>query len=119
MMENLTKIVGTMFAQIANHDKYSQMSVSKGIKRHGDKALDALLSEFGQIHKHDTFIPQYANKLTFEQRKEALQLITMIRERRCGKVKARACADGRKQRRYIKKKKYHRLQCNRKVSSYQ
>ena len=66
MMENFTRIVGTMFTQIGNHDKYSQMSVSKGIKRHGDKALDALLSEFGQIHKHDTFIPQHANKLTFE-----------------------------------------------------
>ena len=92
-----------MFTQIGNHDKYSQMSVSKGIKRHGDKALDALQSEFGQIHKHDTFIPQHANQLTFEQRKEALQLITMIREKRCGKVKARACADGKKQRRYIKK----------------
>ena len=27
----------------------------------------------------------------------------MIKEKRCGKVKARACVDGRKQRRYIKK----------------
>ena len=36
-------------------------------------------------------------------RKEALNLITMIKEKRDGRVKARACADGRKQRKYISK----------------
>jgi hypothetical protein len=44
-----------------------------------------------------------ADKLTPAQRKEALQIITMIKEKRYGKVKARACVDGRKQKRYIKK----------------
>ena len=66
-------------------------------------ALNALLREFGQIHKHDTFIPQLSKNLTNEQRKEALHLITMIKEKRCGKIKARACVDGRRQRRYINK----------------
>ena len=61
------------------------------------------MSEFSQIHNHDTFSPQMANKLTAEQKKEALQLITMIKEKRRGKLKARACVDGRKQRRYINK----------------
>ena len=32
-----------------------------------------------------------------------LNIITMIKEKRDGKIKARACADGRKQRRYIPK----------------
>ena len=91
------------FVQIAKNNKYDQVSVNKGIMRHGDKALEALLSEFSQIHNHDTFSPQMASKLTAEQRKEPLQLITMIKEKRCGKVKARACVDGRKQRRYINK----------------
>ena len=77
--------------------------MKKGIKTHEEKALEALLSEFGQIHIHDTFLPQMAETLTANQRKEALQLITMIKEKRFGKVKARACVDGRKQRRYIKK----------------
>ena len=44
-----------------------------------------------------------ADMLTPAQRTEDLQLITMIKEKRCGKVKARPCVDGRKQRRYIKK----------------
>jgi len=32
-----------------------------------------------------------------------LSLITLVKKKRCGKIKGRACADGRKQRRYIKK----------------
>ena len=65
-------MVGTFFSQVAKHDKYAQVSVAKVIKRHGDRALEALLSEFGQIHSHDTFLPQMADTLTPAQRKEAL-----------------------------------------------
>ena len=43
-LENqLTHVVGTIFVQIAKHDKYAQVSVPKGIKRHDEKALEALL----------------------------------------------------------------------------
>ena len=98
-----TKIVGTVFAQITRKDKHAHTSVPKDIERHGEKALNALLDEFGQIHKHDTFTPQFANELMAEQINQALQIITMIKEKRCGKVKARTCVDGRKQRKYIKK----------------
>ena len=73
------------FVQIAKNNKYDQVSVNKGIRRHGDKALEALSSEFSQIHNHDTFSPQMASKLTAEQRKEPLQLITMIRKSGAGK----------------------------------
>ena len=59
-----TKVVGSIFTQIAKHDKYAQVSVPKGIKRRGERALDALLAEYGQIHNHDTFLPQIASKLT-------------------------------------------------------
>ena len=77
--------------------------MAKGVKRHGDMALHALMAEFGQIHKHKTFEPLDASKLPAEVKAKALALITMIKEQRCGKIKARACADGRSQRRYIKK----------------
>ena len=107
--------MGTVFAQITRKDKHSQTSVPKGIERHGEKALHALLAEFEQIHKHDTFTPQFANKLTAEQRNQALQIITMIKEKRYGKVKARACADGRKQRKYIKRMTCHHPLYNKKA----
>ena len=40
----LSRAVGSIFAQIAKHDKYAQVSVKKGIRTHGEKALDALLA---------------------------------------------------------------------------
>ena len=96
-------MVQVVFAPIVKKYKYAQIPVNKGVKMHGDKALEALLFEFGQIHRHDIFIPQMAKDLTVEQRNEVLQLITMIKEKMCGEVKARACVDGRRQRGYIKK----------------
>ena len=65
--------------------------------------MEALLKEFGQLHKYDTFDPQRIDKLTPKQKREALNIITMIKEKRSGTIKARACADGRDQRRYIAK----------------
>ena len=45
-----------------------------------------------------------AEKLTSEDKKEYLSLIIIMKkEKRRGKIKVRACADGRKQRRYISK----------------
>ena len=51
----LSQAMNVIFAQIAKNDRHAQVSVNKGIRRHGDKALEALLSEFSQIHNHDTF----------------------------------------------------------------
>lgn len=79
------------------------MSTKGEIKRYGDKPLHALLSEFGQIHKHDTFDQLNIGNLLKEAKREALNLITMIREKICRKIKGRACPDGRKGRRYINK----------------
>ena len=89
--------------QLSKEDKHAQVSIKEGIKRHGDRAMEALLKEFGQLHKYNTFDPQRANQLTQDMKNEALNLITMIKEKRSGSIKARACADGRKQRRYITK----------------
>ena len=55
------------------------------------------------MQKYNTFDPHHINDLPTEEKKEALSLISMIKEKRDGKLKARACADGRKQRRYISK----------------
>ena len=41
--------------------------------------------------------------MTSKQKTDALNLIKIVKEKRCGKIKGRAVADGRKQRKYIKK----------------
>ena len=55
------------------------------------------------INDKQVFKPCDARRLTKIAKKEALNLITMIKQKRDGRIKGRACADGRKQRRYINK----------------
>lgn len=80
-----------------------QVSVEEGIRRFGNKAIEALLKEYTQLIDKQVFRPRFVNELTSKQKSEALNLITMVKQKRCGTIKGRACADGRKQRRYITK----------------
>ena len=80
--------MGFMLRQLSKTDKHAHVSVKKGLKINGEKALNALLSVFGQIKGHDTFDPQMASKLTHKDKKGVLSLITMIKEKRYGKIKA-------------------------------
>ena len=41
--------------------------------------------------------------MSYEEKKKALNAVTLIKEKRNGDLKGRACADGRKQRKYINK----------------
>ena len=41
-----------------------------------------------------------ADQLTTEQKKAALRYLMFLKEKRCGRIKGRGCADGRKQRLY-------------------
>ena len=45
--------------------------------------------------------PKKRTELTSEQRREALAYLMFLKRKRCGKVKGRGCADGRKQRAYV------------------
>ena len=47
--------MGIMLSQLSKTDKHAQVSVSRDLKRHGDKALNTLLSEFGKIEGYDNF----------------------------------------------------------------
>ena len=44
-----------------------QMTASRGIKKHSQKAVNALFMEFGQLDKKTVFELQHANELTSEQ----------------------------------------------------
>ena len=96
-------IVGTMMVQLKDNDEHAQVSVKEGIKRHGAKAIAAVLKEYTQLHDKDVFDPEDATLLTEEAKKAALNLLTMVKKKRDESIKGRACADGRKQRLYIPK----------------
>ena len=51
-----------------------------------------------QLHEMQVFRPVRKEDLTQQERLRVLNSIIFIKEKRCGRIKARACADGRPQR---------------------
>ena len=60
------------------------MPVNQGIKRYGKKAIEATLKECLQLNDKRIFVPRYAKKLNCSEKKVALSLLTMIKEKRDG-----------------------------------
>jgi hypothetical protein len=79
------------------------MTAKAGIKKHGQVAIDALFQEFLQLHDLDVFLGQHRSELTKDQRIGALRAISVIKEKRCGRIKGRTVADGRPQRKLYTK----------------
>jgi hypothetical protein len=51
-----------------------------------------------QLHDMNVFKPVHKSSLTLQEILKTLGSIIFIKERRCGRIKERACADGRPQR---------------------
>ena len=80
--------------------EFNQVSLKKGIEQFGDQAHDAVEKEVLQLHELDVMYPIHP---TYEDKKASLNYLMFIKKKQCGRVKARGCADGRKQRLYITK----------------
>ena len=65
----------------------AQMPVQKGIELFGERAILAILQELGQIDDKGVVKPMKPNTLTAEEKWKALHAITMIKEKRCGRIK--------------------------------
>jgi hypothetical protein len=65
----------------------TQMSAKAGIKKHGKAAVEALFQEFLQFHELGVFKAKRVEDLSEKQIKEALWAISVIKEKRCGKLK--------------------------------
>jgi hypothetical protein len=76
----------------------NQMSAKAGIRKHGKVAVEALYQAFLQLHDLTVFKGQKATELSRDQKKAALRAISVIKEKRCGRVKGRTVVDGRPQR---------------------
>ena len=46
---------------------HTQMTAKKGIRKDGDRAIEALLKELAQLEDMHTFEPEHAQKLTRKQ----------------------------------------------------
>lgn len=76
----------------------TQYSLKKGLMVFGEEGEKAVTKELGQFHDMSVFIPMDPTKLTKEERAAALASLIFLKQKKDGTVKARTCADGRKQR---------------------
>ena len=78
----------------------TQYSLKRGLETYGQVAVDAVVKEMRQLHDRRTIHPKFAADLSITEKRKALAYLMFIKEKRCGTIKARGCADGRKQRLY-------------------
>jgi len=93
--------------KIACDVMFTQMSAKAGIKKFGERAVAALIKEFTQLDRgpmqgKPVVKGISADSLTSEERRAALEAVNLITEKRDGRIKGRTCADGSKQKRYLR-----------------
>jgi hypothetical protein len=76
----------------------TQCNPKQGIKKFGGDGKAAVLVELQQLHDRDVMQPVNKYNLTPAERKGALRCLMFLKEKRCGTIKGRGCADGRPQR---------------------
>jgi hypothetical protein len=74
------------------------MGMKPGVKKYGERAIEAIKAECTQLDDRGVFKPVKVQDLTVLQRKRALRAITFVKEKRSGKIKGRTVVDGRGQR---------------------
>ena len=74
-----------------------QMSVIAGLKEFGEEGAASIMNELEQLLYRKVMVGSKASSLSSSQCKAALQYLMFLKEKRCGKVKARGCGDGCKQ----------------------
>ena len=106
MKDEYRRLIAIMMNLMSEDDEYAQVQYKQGVKRHRDKAVRAMFKECCQLGDSDkeAFIPMDVSRLTQEQKREALRMLALIKKKQSGKVNGRIVADGRKQRRYMKKR---------------
>ena len=95
------------FTMLMDHDSdeiltflTEQMTAKRGLKQFGDASADAIMKELKQIVYRKVMEGRKSGELTTAQKKAALKYLMFLKQKRCGKIKGRGCADGRKQRLY-------------------
>jgi hypothetical protein len=81
----------------------TQYNLKQGILKFGDKGKQAVMTELRQLYDREVMQAVSKSDLTYDKRRGALQYIMFLKEKRCGKIKGRGCADGRPQHDYMTK----------------
>ena len=76
----------------------TQYNLKRGLKEFGKYGVAALGKEMEQLHTQKVAKPVDADNLTQTQKRATLRYLMFRTKKRCGRIKAHGCADGRKQR---------------------
>jgi hypothetical protein len=76
----------------------TQYNLKRGLKEFGNDGLTALGKEVEQLYTRKVSKPVNSDDLTKDQKRASLRYLMFLTKKRCGRIKARGCADGRKQR---------------------
>ena len=76
------------------------MSATRGIKKFGQWALDALAVEWKQLDTLSVFKGRMYESLNKSERHSALRTVQLIKEKKDGKIKGHTCVNGSRQRSY-------------------
>ena len=79
------------------------MSSKKGIKHFKERALAAIVKDYKQQHDMNTFVIVCPQELMPKNKRDALSIITLTKEKRTVKIKEKECANYMSQRAYITK----------------
>ena len=94
--------VNTFFGEMEeNNISLNQMIATKGLQMFGECAVAAMFKEYKQLDDMKVLGKIDPLSQTREYKNKALRAINLIKEKRCGKIKGRTCADDRPQRAYI------------------
>jgi hypothetical protein len=85
----------------SNYQFAETFSLKKGIKVFGNRANEAAYGELKQLHDRVVFEPIHVDSLDPKEKKRAMESLLFLTEKRDGRIKGRACANGSIQREYI------------------
>ena len=85
-----------MSSQISKGGRFTLVNLNEGEKRHDQKSIEALLIKLSQFDNMNDFTPMMVDGLSNKEKKMVLNLLVIIKEKRCGKFKGRVVANGRK-----------------------
>ena len=95
------------YMQMVTDIIFTQMSANKGFKKYGQPAIAAIIKDFTQLNNgavpgKPVVKPVNVSTLTPLEKHKALPAVNLIKEKFGGKLKGRICADGSRQRKYLK-----------------
>ena len=95
------------FMQVAIDTCFTQMSAKKGFKLFGERAFAAMYKEFKQLDEGPMKGKSVVGTIDFDsitadEKRNALEAVSLMKEKRTGGIKGRVASNGSKQKKYLK-----------------